>query len=229
MDGEQEIGADLSSRLRIFVRPMASALPLGFFAFAVGTVLLSAVELKWIPPGESKIVAALVLAYVAPLELLAAIFAFLSRDTGTGTTMAIFGAGWIALALQYLLLGTEATTTAMGVFMIQDSLAILALGVVSFSAKPMMAGILFFAAVRFLLSACVQFGAGSVLGIAAAAIGLLVGLLAVYGGLALLLEDIKQKAVLPVFRRKDAQRSIEGSLDEQLSRVLHEAGVRQQL
>src|SRR5579883_2766277 len=133
MEQEQENGMDLSSRLRIFVRPMASALPLGFFAFGVGTVLLSAVEFHWIPAQESRIVASLLLAYVAPLELLAAIFGFLSRDTGTGTTMAIFGAGWIAVALQFLLLDIQAKTTAMGIFMIQDSLAILALAVVSFS------------------------------------------------------------------------------------------------
>jgi uncharacterized protein len=31
------------------LRPIASSLPLGFFAFTVGTVLLFAIELTWTP------------------------------------------------------------------------------------------------------------------------------------------------------------------------------------
>ena len=35
---------------RIVLRPVASSLPLGFLAFGVGTILLTALELKWVPP-----------------------------------------------------------------------------------------------------------------------------------------------------------------------------------
>jgi hypothetical protein len=50
---------------RIFVRPLGSTLPLGFFAFAVGTVLVSA----------------------APLQAVASLFGFLARDSGSATAM----------------------------------------------------------------------------------------------------------------------------------------------
>jgi hypothetical protein len=37
---------------RIVLRPVASSLPLGFLAFGVGTILLTALELKWVPPAR---------------------------------------------------------------------------------------------------------------------------------------------------------------------------------
>jgi hypothetical protein len=52
---------------------------------------------------------------------------------------------------------------------------------------------------------------------------------ALYGGLALALEDANQETVLPLFRRGQARGAIEGGLDEQLEGLAREAGVRQQL
>lgn len=169
------------------------------------------------------------LAYVAPLELLPCIFGFLARDTGTATTMGIFGSGWVALSLYYLFFGLTARNATFGVFLVMDSLAIFALSIASLSGKPMMGVILLFSAIRFVLAAALQFGAGPNIAITAGAFGLLTGALAVYGGLALLLEDVKQKTVLPVFRRSQARQSLEGSLQDQLERLHHEAGVRKQL
>jgi hypothetical protein len=39
-------------RARIFVRPIGSALPLGFFSFGVGMLLLGAAAIVWIPVAE---------------------------------------------------------------------------------------------------------------------------------------------------------------------------------
>lgn len=214
---------------RIVIRPFGSALPIGFFAFGVGTVLLGAVELKWIHPAETLALVAVLLAYVAPLELAAGVFAFLSRDTGAASAMGIFGAGWIALSLYYLNVGLEAKTVTMGIFMVMDSLAILSAAIASVSGKPLISVILFLSTARFLLAACLQFGAGPAVGIASGALGLLTGLFAAYGGLALLLEDVNQRTVLPTFRRAASRQALEGSLEEQLRRIDTEAGVRQQL
>ncbi len=214
---------------RIVVRPLGSALPLGFFAFAIGTVLLAAAELKWIPPTETLLLVVILLTYVAPLELLAGIFGFLSRDAGAATAMTIFGAGWIALGLYFLHAGMAARSVTFGMFMVLDSLAILSIAIVSIGGKPLIAIILFLSALRFLLVAAVQFGAGAAIGLASGAVGMLTGLFALYGGLALLMEDVKQRTVLPVFRRSSAKQAMEGSLEEQLTRIAREAGVRQQL
>lgn len=161
--------------------------------------------------------------------LLACVFGFLSRDAGSATAMGIFGSGWIALAISFLLAGPNAKTPSLGIFMIMDALAVLSLAIVAISGKPLLSILLFFAAARFLLTSIVQFGAAPVLNIPAGVLGLITGAFALYGGLALLLEDVKQRTVLPMFRRGPARQSIEGSLQDQLEHLEHEAGVRQQL
>ncbi len=58
---------------------------------------------------------------------------------------------------------------------------------------------------------------------------LAVAALSWYGGTALLLEDLRQGAVLPVVRRGASAQALDGGLPEQTARLAHEAGVRQQL
>ena len=53
--------------------------------------------------------------------------------------------------------------------------------------------------------------------------------IALYGGIALLIEDVRQETVLPLGRVGASKRSLEGDLGEQLARLDKEAGVRQQL
>jgi hypothetical protein len=55
------------------LRPLASSLPLGFFAFTVGTVLLSALELRWTPTAQDAQLMTLVLAFVVPLDPFSAV------------------------------------------------------------------------------------------------------------------------------------------------------------
>jgi hypothetical protein len=42
--------------------------------------LLTALELKWVPPVQGSALMVMVLAFVAPLQALAGVFAFLARD-----------------------------------------------------------------------------------------------------------------------------------------------------
>jgi hypothetical protein len=44
----EPIGQPIRRKTRIVLRPLASSPPLGFFAFGVGTILLTAVELHWV-------------------------------------------------------------------------------------------------------------------------------------------------------------------------------------
>jgi hypothetical protein len=39
---------------RIVLRPLASSLPLGFLAFGTGSILLTALELHWVPPSQGN-------------------------------------------------------------------------------------------------------------------------------------------------------------------------------
>lgn len=66
---------------RIVLRPLASPLPLGFFAFGMGSVLQSALQFGLVPQGEVPYLALVFGVFVFPLELLAAILAFPARET----------------------------------------------------------------------------------------------------------------------------------------------------
>ncbi len=82
------------SATRIVLRPLGSALPLGLFAFGVGALLTATWDLHSIPQSGYKAAAVVLIAFVAPLELLACIFGFLSRDAASATAMGIFAANW---------------------------------------------------------------------------------------------------------------------------------------
>jgi succinate-acetate transporter protein len=113
------------------------------------------------------------LGYVAPLEGLPCVFGFLSRDAGAATTMGLFSAGWVALAVNFLMFGADAKTITLGIFLVMDSLAVFALTAASMGGKPLLGVILLLSAARFLLAAIVQFGAGVAVSIASGALGLL--------------------------------------------------------
>jgi len=52
---------------RVVLRPMATPLPLGFLALAIGSVLLSALQLQWIATSNRPQVATVLLGFVAPI------------------------------------------------------------------------------------------------------------------------------------------------------------------
>jgi hypothetical protein len=99
---------------RIVLRPVASSLPLGFLAFGVGTILLTALELKRVPLAQASTLMVMVLAFVAPLQALAGILAFLARDSGAATALTMLGAAWTATALTVLRTPPGGTSTSLG-------------------------------------------------------------------------------------------------------------------
>jgi hypothetical protein len=45
-------GRGLAAQTRIFLRPIGSGLPLGFFSFGIGMLLLACLAIGWIPVAE---------------------------------------------------------------------------------------------------------------------------------------------------------------------------------
>ncbi len=214
---------------RIVLRPIGSPLPLGFFAFGTGSALLTALEAHLIPTSEARPLAFVMLGLVAPLELLPSVLAFLSRDTAAATLLGIFGCLWVVSGLGFLTAGAESRTATMGVLYAVLALALAISGVVALAGKPFFSAILFLATVRLGLLAADQLGAPHGLMPVSAAVGGLLTALAYYGAAALLVEDVRHRSVLPMFRRGAAQRSFEGGLEQQVADVHREAGVREQL
>jgi uncharacterized protein len=87
------------SQTTIFLRPIGSSLPLGFFSFGIGMLILGCQAIGRIPAAEQKQGGLILIAFVFPLELVATIFAFLARDTLGATTLGLFTTSWLAFGL----------------------------------------------------------------------------------------------------------------------------------
>lgn len=215
--------------VRIIVRPIASALPLGFFAFGLGMLLLAGTGNGWLPVSEQHTVGLLLAAFVAPLEFTAAIVAFLARDTFGATGLGLFSTSWLAIGLVALTGTPGALTRTLGLYEFGFAFTVAVLAIAAMLGKPLIGTILLIAAARSALAGAYEWGAPKSANTAAAWCALAIFAIAVYGGLAFLLEDVRQKTVLPVFRRGSSKESIEGTLEDQLRGLAQEAGVRQTL
>lgn len=214
---------------RIMLRPVASGLPLGFFAFGAGTMLLTALELHWVPVAQTRPLMLMVLAFVVPLEMLAGVFAFLGRDSGAATALMMLGAAWAATSVTVLTGPPGGRSSALGIFLLTLTPMMLVLFTASLRGKPLFGVLLLIGACRFALTGLYEATGTASLEAAAGWIGIPLAAFSLYGGLALLLEENAQRTVLPLGRRGRARSSLEGSLDRQIEQAEQEPGVRRQL
>jgi succinate-acetate transporter protein len=214
---------------RIILRPVGSGLPLGFFSFGIGMLLLGCQEIGWIPVAEQRNVGLLLAAFVFPLELVATVFAFLARDTLGATTLGLFTSSWLALGLAELDSPAGSKSVALGIYLFGFATAVLLLALLSTTGKPFFAVLLTLATARMVLAGAYEVGGGKTLFQVAGGCAIALSALAMYGGAALALEDAKQRELLPLFRRGAAAASFEQGFEEHLERLESEPGVRPQL
>ena len=224
MNGSQ----DAKSAVRIVVRPYASSLPLGAFAFGIGNTLLAAFALHWIPVAEKNSLAIMLLAFVAPLELIPCVLAFLARDSGGATAMGIFATGWAVQGIQLVTADPSTPSVSTGIFLMLLAVCLAILAVVTVSGKPIVGALLIVAILRSVAAGVGQFGVHGALDQTTAVLDGLVGLLAFYCGFAYLLEDVKGRLLPWTGRRNAARQAMDGTFGEQIDHIEHEAGVRQQ-
>lgn len=217
------------SIVRITVKPYGSALPLGFFSFGVGMLLLGGIGVGWVHGQDEATAGLLIAAFVFPLELVATVIAFLARDTASATSLGMFSTSWLAFGLALFTGEPGVRSEAIGLYGVMFGVMVIALSAAAFLGKPLLGILLGIASTRSILSGAWNLGAGHWAQWTAGVIGIVIAGCSVYGGLAFLLEDIKQEPVLPLLRIGAARASFEGDLHEQLERVETEAGVRQQL
>src|SRR5579875_523037 len=87
---------------RISLRPIATPLPIGMLALAVGSLVLCGIQLKWIPIEQTQTVALCLLGFVVPLQFIGFIFGLLSRDEGAASAMGLLFAAWLASGVSML-------------------------------------------------------------------------------------------------------------------------------
>jgi uncharacterized protein len=214
---------------RIFVRPVGSALPLGFFSFGVGMFILGGLGVHSITGHDVQAAGLLLASFVFPLELIATVIAFLARDTAGATTLGLFTGSWLAVGLAFLTGKPGETSRTLAFFLVYFSAVVVLLAAGAMFGKPLIGVLLLLSAARALLAGIYEFTGDKGWETIGGALAFLIAGLALYGGLAFLLEDIHGRSVLPVFRRGEARDAIEGGLGEQLARLQNETGVRSQL
>jgi hypothetical protein len=78
-------------------------MPLGFIALALATAMFGVVQLGWIPPTQGAVAALTAVAATLPLQLLASVFGYLSRDPVAATGFALQAGTWGVVGLGALL------------------------------------------------------------------------------------------------------------------------------
>jgi succinate-acetate transporter protein len=216
-------------QVRVVVRPYGSAVPLGFFAFGIGMFLYAAIDAPWVKQTDAHSIGLLLAGFVAPLEVIATIFAFLARDTVAAATLGLFAGSWFVGGLTTMQAKPGVLDAGVGYFLIAFTIVVLLLGGAAILGKPFISVLLFISAARGLLSAIYQLGGGARWNHIGGWLALVIFVVAMYGGIAFLLEDALGKTVLPLGRRGGSREAIEGSLGDQLRGLEDEAGVRHTL
>ncbi|MPZ65299.1 MAG: hypothetical protein GEU83_07185 [Pseudonocardiaceae bacterium] len=224
-----ETATTTESMTRIVLRPITSPLALGFLALGGATLVLSGLQLGWYGPGESTAVALALMLFGFPLQLLASIFGFLARDIVAATGMGVLAASWLTAGAVMLLTPPGSTSGALGVLLIFAGIALVIPALAASFGKVVPALVLFTASVRFILTGIHQLSGAPAVEAMAGIMGLALLALALYAALALGLEDVRRKTVLPVLRVGMGREALRGTPAEQVAGVEHEAGVREQL
>jgi uncharacterized protein len=221
-------GRSAADITRVVVRPMGTPLPLGFLGLFVATTGFSALQLGWVPPEQGRNIALGVLALTVPTQLISSLYGFLARDPVAGTGMGVLFGTWGAAALVTATSPPGAGSPGLGVLFLAAAAAMLVPAVASLT-KLTAAGVMVLTAVRFSLTGMAELTGGPGWKTAAGVAGLVLAAAALYAALALELEDANHRTILPVLRRGAGRDVMTGSIDDELSQVSHEAGVRKQL
>jgi hypothetical protein len=219
----------LHPQVRVVVRPYGSSIPLGFFAFGIGMFLYAALDAPWVKTADAHTIGLILVAFVAPLEAIATVFAFLARDTVAGATLGLFGASWLVGGLTTMQAKPGILDPGVGYFLLAFTVVIVLLGAAAFLGKPFIGVLLLASAVRGLFAATYQLGGGAGWNRVGGWLALGIFAIAMYGGIAFLLEDALGRTVLPIGRRGGSKEAIDGGLADQLGGLEDEAGVRHTL
>lgn len=213
----------------VVLRPISSALPLGFLALFSGSLMLSAVQLRWIPAAQSHTVAIGVLAITVPLQLLGCVFGFLGRDPACGTGMGMLGGTWAAVGVSTLVSPPGRADAGIGVVLVTAAGGLLVPTVVGAAGKVLVAVVMGGAAARFAISGGYELTGSPAWEHSSGLAGVAVAALAGYAAAAFELEGAQGRTVLPIGRWGRGRQAVTGDFADQTADLAHEAGVRHQL
>jgi uncharacterized protein len=218
---------------RVVLSPIATPLPLTFVGLMVASLILSGLELGWVPASETNLAGWVLLGVPLPLQLIAAVFGFHARSATAATGSSTLAAAWlgISLALINTTPGTFTPSHAVGMLAIGVAAALLIPAASDLRAgAPLASVVLVLASCRFAVTAIAGLARSSGTREATGVLGLVVAVAALYGALALELEDNSvEDTLLPTFRSKQSAQALNANLDAQVEKLENEAGVRKNL
>jgi hypothetical protein len=221
-------GKDAGTAARVFLRPIATPLPMGFLALGLSTTVFGVLQLGWIPADQGHVAGLTALVLTAPLQFLASVFGYLARDPVTATGMAILSGTWAMLGLATLLSPPGSTSAGLGVLLLGSAVAMLIPALVG-TAKLAAAGVMALTAVRFGVTGWYELTGSSVAATTAGAVGLALAVVAFYAALALELEGAKRHTILPTGRSGLAAAAERGQKIFDAGELGREPGVRPRL
>jgi succinate-acetate transporter protein len=219
---------DAGAAARVFLRPIATPLPMGFLALALATSVLGVVQLGWIPPSQGHVAGLTAVVLTGPLQLLASVFGYLSRDPVTATGMAILAGTWTVLGLTTLLAPPGSTSAGLGVLLLAAAAAMLIPALVG-TAKLAAAGVMALTAVRFGVTGWYELTGSATAKTTAGVVGIALAVAAFYAALALELEGAKRHTILPTGRSGLAAAAERGEEVFDSAELAREPGVRPRL
>jgi hypothetical protein len=219
----------VADAVRITLRPIATPLPIGMLALAVGSLVLSGFQLSWVATAQSHTIALCLLGFVVPLQLVGFMFALLSRDEGVASTMAVLTGTWLATSLATLAAAPGAISGALGLLLVAAAGALIVPVAVAAPTKPLLATVVLVTAARFAVTGGYEFGAGATWETVAGVLGVVVTGLAWYTAAAFALEAGSHRRVLPTLRRTGHSGPSPYSTPDPIGPAAHDAGVRSQL
>jgi succinate-acetate transporter protein len=213
---------------RVVLRPIANGMALGFLGLAGASGALATMQLGWVAASQRHQMALIVLV-VAPLpQLLSSIFGFLGRDAIAASGMGWLSATWLAYGLVMATTPVGTTSPALGAYLVIAGIG-LALISIGSDGKGVASWTIAINGLRFLASAVFELSSSTPWERVAGVVGLVICALALYAALALALEDLRRRPVLPTLRRGEVREMFDEPLAEQVRSVAGEAGVRRQL
>lgn len=216
------------TRTRVVLRPYASPLPLGFFAFAVGMALVAGVGLGWLGPADLTTAGVIMALFVFPLQLVSTVFAVLTRDTAAATALGLYSTSWLTLGVLYALEPAQQTSRPLGLYLAAFAVVLVPLAVGAAYGKALLAVVLTVSAVRAGFQAAYELGAAHWTETASGVSATLLAVLGCYAGIVFMVEDFRGGSGL-VLRRGPARQALSDEPHDQFTEPPHEPGVRRQL
>ncbi|MFR9805986.1 hypothetical protein ACL02T_27405 [Pseudonocardia sp. RS010] len=224
---------DARPPVRVVLRPLGNPVPLACVGLAGATVTLAGAQLHWLPTALSPQVGLVLVLFAAPLQLVAAVLAYLARDAASGSGIGIQAATWLVSGAVLLTSAPGSRSPVLGLLLFVAAAGVLIVCVAAAGGKLVLAALFGLVAVRYALTGVYEYHGGPGWETAAGWSGLVLGALALYSALATDLDEAWGRSLLPLLRRGRGRSAARGRSGAEGGRATEELtaepGVREQL